>query len=257
MTIDIYSSTGSKKGTKTLPDSLFGTEVNEGLMHQALVRQQNNRRSAIAHAQNRGVVRGSTAKLYRQKGTGRARRGSKKSPILRGGGKAFGPKNVRNYTKDMPRAMRRAAIRSCLTLAAQDQKIIGLENYPEEIKTKTFVALLQKLPVSVGRKIVFVVPESHPELAWSSRNVPGVKTILASYLNPEDLLGAYHIVFVGDAIEKAEAVFGSGPSAGSGGSGSTKAKAKVSSSKDSTKKSNSKDSVSEPGPGPDSTSSGE
>mgnify|MGYP001174113335 CR=1 FL=1 len=207
MTIDVYTSTGTKKGTATLPDSLFKAPINEDLMHQALVRQQSNRRKSIAHVKGRGEVRGSTRKLYAQKGTGRARRGSIRSPLLRGGGKAFGPRSNSNYTKDMPRAMRRAALKSCLSLQANSGAILGLESYPDTIKTKDMNAMLSKMPVDLGRKIVIVTAGNHTALSMSARNIPGVKTIAAAYLNPEDILGAHKMIFLVDAIKKAEAVF--------------------------------------------------
>jgi large subunit ribosomal protein L4 len=207
MTIDIFTATGTKKGTLDLPAVLFGAVINQGLMHQAIVRQQSNRRNSIAHAKNRNEVAGSTRKLYAQKGTGRARRGSIRSPLLRGGGKAFGPRSEANFTKDMPKAMRRAALFSCLSLQAKNKAIIGLESYPETIKTKTLAELLKKLPVNL-RRVLFVIPEKHESLWLSCRNLQSVKTIDVAYLNPEDILMAKTIVFVGDSVQKAEQIFG-------------------------------------------------
>lgn len=208
MTIDLYSSTGAKKGTMTLPDVLFNAPVNLDLMHQAVVLQQSNRRTPVAHVKNRKEVHGSAKKLYQQKHTGRARRGNVRSPLLRGGGKAFGPRNNRNFTKDMPREMRHAALRSALTMQAKRSGIIGLESYPQTIKTKAFYNLLTKLPTDIGRRLLFVIPEKHDALWMSSRNIPRVKILRAAYLNPEDVLLARTIVFVGDAVEKAVEVFG-------------------------------------------------
>jgi len=208
LTVDVYTSTGVKKGTAALPAVLFGAPINEGLMHQALVRQQSNSRAPIAHVKSRGEVRGSTRKLFQQKGTGRARRGSVRSPVLRGGGKVFGPRNTRNFTKDMPKKMRRAALRSCLSLQAQHRSIIALEDYANTIKTKQAWELLQKLPVECGRRILFVTPEKHEALRLSMRNIPNVKVITAAYLNPEDILVSKHLVFLVEALKKAEEVFG-------------------------------------------------
>ncbi|MBU0766559.1 50S ribosomal protein L4 [Patescibacteria group bacterium] len=207
MNIDVYSSTGTKKGTVALPKELFESPINEGLMHQALVRQQSNRRSPIAHTKSRGEISGSTRKLFAQKGTGRARRGSIRSPLLRGGNKAFGPLNNANFIKDMPRIMRRKALFSCLSLQAKNGKIIGLESYPEAIKTKDLYKLLEKLPTNIGRHILLVTDKKHEALSLSARNIPRVKTVQVSYLNPEDILRSYHIVFLVDAIKKAEEVF--------------------------------------------------
>jgi len=209
MTIDVYSSTGEKKKSLELPAALFGAKVNEGLMHLFLTMQQGNRRRAIAHVKTRGEVQGSTRKLFQQKGTGRARRGPIRSPLLRGGGKAFGPRKERNFQKIMPKNMRRAALLSCLSSVAAKKRILALEGYGEDqTKTKTFVALLKKLPVTEGRRILIVLPKHMQGLERSARNVPGVKTLLAPYLNPEDVLSAHHIVFLTDALKVAEELFG-------------------------------------------------
>ncbi len=207
MTIDVYSSAGAKKGTWDLPAELFEAPVNQGLMHQAVMMQQSNRRKPIAHAKSRGEVVGSTRKVYAQKHTGRARRGPIRSPVMRGGGKAFGPKKERNFRKDMPRAMRQAALRSSLSLQAKKGVFLGLENYPETIKTKEAATLLGKLPVELGRKILIVVPAKHEALTLSMRNIPNITMLLASYLNPEDILASRHVIFLGGALEKAMEVF--------------------------------------------------
>ncbi len=211
MKIDVYSATGTKKSTLELPAELFEARINMDLMHQAVLMQQSNRRNAIAHVKNRGEVRGSTRKVYDQKHTGRARRGPVRSPLLRGGGKAFGPRSDANFTKNMPKNMRHAALVSCLSKQAKNGAIFGLESYPETVKTKAFHGLLQKLPVQIGRRILFVLPVKHDALHMSSRNVPRVKVITAAYLNPEDILLARSIVFVGDAVEKAAEIFGKTP----------------------------------------------
>ncbi|MDD3897058.1 MAG: 50S ribosomal protein L4 [Candidatus Peribacteraceae bacterium] len=207
MLIDVYTATGEKKGTVELPKTLFDAPINEGLMHQALVRQQSNRRASTAHVKTRAEVSGSTRKLFSQKGTGRARRGSLRSPVLRGGGKAFGPRNVKNYVKDMPQKMRQSALKSCLSLQAQKKAIIGLEGSWTEVKSRKAAELLGKLPVELGRKILLVTADVHRELKLSTRNIPRVKVITAAYLNPEDVLGSRHIIFLVDALAKAEEVF--------------------------------------------------
>ncbi len=208
MQISVYTAKGTKSGSLELPAGLFEATINKGLMHLALVRQQSNRRIAIAHVKHRGEVVGSTKKIYKQKHTGQARRGPIRSPLMKGGGKAFGPRNDANFTKDMPKKMRRAALFSCLSFRAQQEGVLlGLENYPDEVKTKTFISLFEKLPVTHGRKIIFVVPEKHRAFELSARNVPGVKVLSVQYLNPEDLLGATNIVFFTDAVKKAEEIF--------------------------------------------------
>ena len=208
MNIDVYTATGTKKGTATLPKGLFEAPVNEGLMHQAVVRQESNKRKSISFVKRRGDISGSTKKLFQQKGTGRARRGSVRSPILRGGSKSFGPSKLANYIKEMPKKMRRASLFSALSAQAKAGTIIGLESYPDTVKTKDAVKMLEKMPVDIGRKILIVTPEHHPSLIKSVSNVPGVKTVMAQYLNPLDVLGSRHIIFLVDAIKKAEEVFG-------------------------------------------------
>jgi len=208
MNIDVYTSTGTKKGTVALPKSLFEANVNEGLMHQAVVRHQSNARSPISNTKTRGEIRGSTRKLFQQKGTGRARRGSVRSPVLRGGNKAFGPKSVANYVKNMPQKMRRAALFSALSIQAKNGVMIGLENYPTDISTKKVTDMLTKMPVELGRKILIVTPDKHTELTLSARNVPNVTVIMAQYLNPVDVLGSRNIIFMVDAIKKTEEIFG-------------------------------------------------
>lgn len=212
MKIDLYTATGTKKGSLELPARLFEAKINKGLMHLALVRQLSNRRNPIAHVKHRGEIAGTTKKAYDQKHTGNARRGALRSPVMRGGGKAWGPRNEANFTKDMPKKMRRAALFSCLSMRAKEGAIIGLENYPEDTKTKNFMTLLNKLPVEFGRRIVVVTAGRHRGLELSTRNIPRVKAIFAQYLNPEDILAAKHIIFLADAVTAAEETFAKGDS---------------------------------------------
>ena len=207
MKIDVFTSTGAKAGQLDLPPAIFEAPLRSGLMHLALVRQQSNRRKPIAHAKHRGEIAGSTKKLFQQKGTGRARRGPIRSPILRGGGKAFGPRNEANFIKEMPKKMRRAALFSCLSLRAKEGSILGLENYPDEVKTKAFIALLKKLPVELGRRITVIIADRHRAIELSARNIPGVKTLLVNYLNPEDVLGSSKLIFLVDAVQMAQKIF--------------------------------------------------
>jgi large subunit ribosomal protein L4 len=208
MTIDVYTSTGAKKGTATLPKALFEANINEGLMHQAVIRQQSNVRNTVAHTKSRGEVQGSTRKLFQQKGTGRARRGSVRSPVLRGGNKAFGPKSNANFVLEMPKKMRRAALASSLSLQMKNGAVFGLESYPEEIKTKDARKMLEKMPVELGRKIIIVTADNNASVNLSVRNIKNVRTVMAQYLNPLDVLGSRQIVFMVDAIKKLEQIHG-------------------------------------------------
>lgn len=208
MTIDVYSSKGTKAGTRDIPSSLLAETVNKGLLHQAVLMQAANARTPNAHVKRRGEVAGSTKKLFSQKHTGNARRGPVRSPVMRGGGKAWGPRNLRTFSRSMPQGMRHAALRAAITLQAKHGAIMGLESYGDAVKTKDAFALLKKMPVELGRSIVIVLPEAHTALASSVRNIPRVQTLLASYLNPRDVAGAKHIIFVGDALDRAAALFG-------------------------------------------------
>lgn len=207
MKIDVYTATGAKKGTAELPSALFEAPIRTGLMHQAVMQQQGNRRASIAHAKTRSEVHGSTRKIQPQKGTGHARHGSVRSPVMKGGNKAFGPRNVANFSRSMPHGMRRAALLSTLSYQAKRGVIVGLESYPDTVKTKQAFALLQKLPVAIGRPILFILPAKHNGLTLSLRNVPRVKTLLVNYLNPEDVMHASHVVFLTEALTKAEQIF--------------------------------------------------
>jgi large subunit ribosomal protein L4 len=208
MQFPVFTITGEKKGSRNIPESLLVEHANKGLAHQALVMQQNNRRQSPAHVKTRGEVRGSTKKPYPQKHTGNARRGPLRSPLLRGGGKAFGPRNERNFVKRMPKEMRHAALRSCLTLQANAGIFLGLESFPDTIKTKQMHAFLQKVTDQLGRRILIILPTKHRALELSARNIAGVTSVHAAYLNPEDVLVSRRIVVVGDALEKAAEIFG-------------------------------------------------
>lgn len=208
MTIDVYTSTGTKKGTATLPKSLFEANINEGLMHQAVIRQQSNKRNTVAHTKSRGDIQGSTRKLYQQKGTGRARRGQVRSPVVRGGNKAFGPQSIANFILNMPQKMRRAALASSLSAQAKNGAILAIESYPDAVKTKDAYKMLEKMPVELGRKILIVTSKNNASINLSVRNIPGVRTVMAQYVNPLDILSSRHIIFMVDAIKKLEEVHG-------------------------------------------------
>ncbi len=208
MTIDVFSATGSKVKSMDLPTSLFGADVNWGLMHQAVVMQQANRRQSPAHVKTQSEVQGSTRKIRAQKHTGGARHGAIRNPIMRGGGKIFGPRNIMNHTKDMPKKMRHAALRSCLSVMAEKGAILAIESFPDTIKTKTLTELLKKLPIEHGRKMLIVSPSEHKSLQLSARNIAAVETVRAAYLNAEEVLNARNIIFLVDAIEEADSIFG-------------------------------------------------
>lgn len=206
MKIDLYEQSGEKKGTVDVSDKMFKAQVNEELMRLSVIRQLANRRQANAHSKTRAEVRGGGKKPWRQKGTGRARFGSTRNPIWKGGGVAFGPRNVRNYELDMPKNARRVALFSCLSQKAAESKVFALEAYKaDEPKTKDFVAMMKKLPS--GRSLLVILDKKDAVIEKSASNLPNVKTILVDYLNPHDLLTHDNVMFLKPSIKRAEEVF--------------------------------------------------
>lgn len=199
MRVSVHNTSGRQIGTVELPSSVFESKVNRDLMHQALVRQLANARRGTHKAKTRSEVLRTTAKWYRQKGTGRARHGSKRAPIFVGGGVAHGPR-PRSYRKDMPRKMRRAAIRSALTVKANNGDLIFLDEFTlDQPKTRVLVETLTNL--TEGASTLLLVADRNDNVERSARNVPDVKTLRANYLNIRDLLGFQKIVIPLSALE--------------------------------------------------------
>lgn len=193
MKIPVRNMTGENVGEVELNGLIFEAPINMALMHQALTRQLANARQGNAKTKERGEVRGSTRKMWRQKGTGRARQGSRKAPQWRKGGIVFGPK-PRSYAQKMPKQMRRSALRSVLSVKAKDEQIIVLDSLTlDEPKTKAIISLLHDLEINTSA--LFVLPESSPNVERSIRNVERVRYLRANYLNVRDLLTYETIVF--------------------------------------------------------------
>lgn len=206
MQIDVYNQKGEKGKSITLPQEIFGVEVKESLIHQALIRQLANGRNAIAHTKNRGDVSGGGRKPFRQKGTGRARQGTIRAPQMRGGGVVFGPTNERTFEIQMPKKQRRRALHMALAAKAQDGKIFGLDKYEDkDAKTKAFADLLKKLPVE--RNVLVVLSGKEETLQRVTNNLPNVKSILVNYLNIHDLVKYDSVCFVGDSVDKTKEIF--------------------------------------------------
>ncbi len=190
---------GQEIGVIELPDEIFNTDVNESVMHQALVRQLANQRLGTHKTKSRGQVSGGGRKPWRQKGTGRARQGSIRAPQWRGGGTVFGPQ-PRSYAKRMPRKMRRLALRSALTVKAQAREIIVLDELTMDApRTRDMAAVMDAL--GVERNALLLLPEANDNVELSARNLPYVKTLRANYLNVRDLLGHQVIIMPKQAIE--------------------------------------------------------
>ena len=206
MVVPMYNTRGEKVGEVELRSDIFDVPVNVPLMHQALVRQLANARLGTHKTQSRGEVNRTKAKWYRQKGTGRARHGSRNANLFVGGGIAHGPK-PRKYVKKMPRKMRRAALRSALSAKVMEDQIIVLDALEMEMpKTKEMVAVLESL--SLDRRVLILLPERNEPLEKSARNLPQVKTLRASYLNVRDVLGYDHVLMPLGALQVIESMLG-------------------------------------------------
>lgn len=198
MKIDVVNDMGEKVSSTELPGSVFGVQVKPDLMHQALTRQLANARAGTHKTKTRSEVSGGGAKPWRQKGTGRARHGSNRSPIWVGGGKAHTPR-PRSYEARMPRKMRRAALRSALSAKAGQQQITVVDQLTlEEPKTAAMSELLARLQATGSA--VIVLPEGNPNVETASRNLPQVKVIRAGYLNVRDLLQHDRVIMPLDSI---------------------------------------------------------
>jgi large subunit ribosomal protein L4 len=202
MQAKLYEQQGELIGEFEISDFLFGIEPNEPVMHQAVVRQLANARLGTHNTLGRGEVRGSTRKLYRQKGTGRARQGSIRAPHRRGGGVAHGP-HPRSYEKKMLRKMRRLAVRSALSVKYAADQIRFIEKLEmEQPQTKGFLTLLKSHALT-GKTLV-VIDKKNANLQRSASNLPNVKVLLAHYLNVVDLLRFETVMMSKAAVEVAE-----------------------------------------------------
>jgi large subunit ribosomal protein L4 len=200
MEADLYTQSGERVGTLVVSDDVFGIEPNLAVMHQARVRQLANARLGTHSTRGRGQVRGSTRKLFRQKGTGRARQGSIRAPHRRGGGVSHGPR-PRSYEKNMPRKMRRLAVRSALSAQYEHIRFVQLLSF-DEPRTKNMLNLLSEH--AVDGKTLIVIDKKEPNIQLSARNLPHVKILLAHYLNVIDLLRFDTILFTEPAVRVAE-----------------------------------------------------
>ncbi len=209
MAVPTFTASGTKATTPAkLNDTVFGVvPENHQLVRQAYDTYLANGRENLAVVKTRGLVRGGGKKPWKQKGTGRARFGSTRNPIWRGGGIVFGPTGLENYTKKLPVASKRLAIRQALSLAADSNKIIVVEKLAsKEGKTAEFAKLLAK--VGATRNILVVVTDKTPELVRAAANLQRVKLVAATYVNVYDTLNADSIVITKDALQAVEAWLG-------------------------------------------------
>ena len=202
--VSVYNMEGKEVGTIELNDAVFGVEVNEHLVHMAVVQQLANNRQGTQKAKTRAEVSGGGRKPWRQKGTGHARQGSTRAPQWTGGGVVFAPV-PRDYSFKLNKKEKRAALKSALTSKVQDSKLIVVDELKfDEIKTKNFVNVMNNLKVDKG---LVVIAENDANVVLSARNVATVDTTLVNTINVYDIMKAKTVVLTKDAVAKIEEVY--------------------------------------------------
>lgn len=200
-TVDVINMQGDKVSQTELSDAIFNVPIKPAVMHQVVKAQMAGRRAGTAMVKNRSDVTGSTRKLYRQKGTGRARKGDVKSPLLRGGGVIFGP-HPRSFAQKVPKKVRKLALKMALTSKLQEAELLVLDQLElPQIKTKEFISTIQALAAA---NALFVTSEGNRNLEMSARNVPGVKIMRFEGLNVYDILKYEKLVLLQGAIKGIE-----------------------------------------------------
>jgi large subunit ribosomal protein L4 len=206
MLIPMYDMKGAKAGDVELRSDIFEAPVNVPLMHQAFERQMANARTGTHKTQSRSEVNRTTRKWYRQKGTGHARHGSRSANLFVGGAVAHGPR-PRDYSKKMPRRMRRAALRAALSAKAREDQIVVVDALDVEIpKTRAMVSALESL--GIAGSALLLLPERNETVERSVRNLPNVKVLNANYLNIRDLLSYDKILIPMDSLQIIERILG-------------------------------------------------
>ncbi len=202
--VSVYKTDGTESGNMDLKNEVFGIEVNEAVMHQVVVAQLANKRQGTQSALTRAEVRGGGIKPWRQKGTGRARAGSSRSPIWRKGGMTFAVK-PRDYSQKVNKKVRKLAIQSALSMKVADKDIIVLENLAlEAAKTKLMAGILKNFDI---KKALVVTAGKDETVVRASGNIQGVKTLTADSMNVYDLLVYDKLVITKDAVKMVEEVF--------------------------------------------------
>ena len=202
--VSVYNMEGKEVGTIELNDAVFGVEVNEHLVHMAVVAQLANKRQGTQKAKTRSEVSGGGRKPWRQKGTGHARQGSTRSPQWTGGGMVFAP-TPRDYTITLNKKEKRAALKSALTSRVNENKFVVVDELKfDEIKTKNFKAVMNNLKVS---KALVVLTDNDQNTVLSARNIPDVKTALVNTINVYDVMKYNTVVLTKDAVAAIEEVY--------------------------------------------------
>lgn len=200
-TVNLYNQQGAKVGDLTLDPALFGVKANPALVHEAVIAQESSYRVVLAHTKDRSQVAGTGKKPWKQKGTGRARHGSRRSPIWIGGGVTFGPLKERNFAVKMNRAARRKALAMVLTDKVASDKFVAVDSLVlKEAKTKSIAGIMSKLPVGT-KKTLLVLEPSNRLTARAAKNLPRVHAIAATSINIVDLIAHDAVVASKEAIE--------------------------------------------------------
>lgn len=199
--LNVYDIEKTKVAEVELNDDVFGADVNEHVLHEVVRMQLACRRQGTASTKTRSDVRGGGRKPWRQKGTGRARAGTSRSPIWRGGGTVFGP-HPRDYSYKVPKKVRKAALKSALSMKVKEDKVIILRDFPmDEIKTKRFQEVLDRFELGTA---LFVLEEKNVILEKSSRNIKAVKMMRSEGINVYDLLKYDNLVLLEPSVKKIE-----------------------------------------------------
>jgi large subunit ribosomal protein L4 len=208
----VLNLSGAEVQTIELDDYIFGIEPNMAIMHQALVRQHANARQGTASTKTRGEVRGGGKKPYKQKGTGNARQGSRRAPHYRGGAVIFGPR-PRSYEKDMPRKMRRLAMRSALSVKAKEENLLFVESFAGlEPRVKAMVETLKALKLE-SEKVLILIPERDETVYRAAGNLANVKLLNAGYVNMDDMFKYNKVIVPLGALEVLNRILGQSESA--------------------------------------------
>jgi len=209
MKIDTYNQSGEKVGSMDLSDAVFGVELKEALLHQAVVAQMGNMRRVIAHTKDRSEVRGGGKKPWRQKGTGRARHGSRRSPIWVGGGVTFGPTTDRNFKKKINAKMKQKATLMALSGKVKDQELIVLDKLElKAAKTKEMAVVVDKVVPGIATALL-MLPEKNETIQRAGRNLSDFKTISILNINVLDLLNHKYLVVTQGTVEALNKKYGS------------------------------------------------
>jgi large subunit ribosomal protein L4 len=205
---DLYSLAGKKTGQVNLPKEIFSAKINEPLMTQAVGVYLSNQRKAGAKTKTRGEVKGSRRKIWRQKGTGRARHGDRYAPIFVGGGRAHGPTGKENYQRKMSKAMKRKALFSALTSKLKEKELIVIKGLTKiEPKTKVMAKTITNLPLKEKKKILLILPEVLENVLRAGRNLARVDLVQAHQLHPYLVLNHDQLILMEESLEKMKEVY--------------------------------------------------